>query len=256
MVDRDLARRRLGNRQQDFVDRLVGARQGGAKFSNFANHPGRPQDLSDGYQIQAAVVDRLGVRPVGVKAGLSTPQAMRAHGLSGPVFAPILGGSVIEAAPDTPVSVELPEGGLVYETEIAFVTRSDGQPAACLALELACPSYGLDATPAAPDIVADLAAEYRFVRGSLLPADREPPVLSLTTGNGERQTLAVPEFTDLIHMCSDMLKYLAIWFGEDAARASGLLLATGSVHVPINVPASERFKVAMSDRVVLDLTLQ
>ncbi len=97
------ARQRLPSRQHDFADRLIRARQGRGMFSEFGNHPGRPRTKSDGYAIQAAVVDGLAARPVGVKAGLSTPETMRAYGLSRPVFAPILAGSVFEAVPNEPV---------------------------------------------------------------------------------------------------------------------------------------------------------
>ena len=146
MVDGErTARQRLQGRQQDFADRLVQARQSCGMFPDFENHPGRPRTLSKGYEIQAAVVDGLAAKPVGVKAGLVTPEAMRAYGLSSPVFAPILAGSVVDAVPDKPVAVALPEGGLVYETEIGFVTRADGDLASCLVIELARPTYGLDA---------------------------------------------------------------------------------------------------------------
>ena len=257
MDDRERsARRRLQGCQRDFADRLIRARQGRGMFLDFENHPGRPQTLSDGYEIQAAVVNGLAAKPIGVKAGLSTPEAMRAYGLSRPVFAPILAGSVVDAVPNRPVTDALPEGGLVYETEIGFVTRADGEPASCLVVELARPSYGLDATPAAPDIAADLAGAYRFVRGPPLPADHGAPVLSLTIADGEQKALAVPKPTDLLQIRSDMLQHLAKWFGHAVASQAGLLLTTGSVHVPIDVRASNRCRIAMGDCVVLDLVLR
>ena len=257
MVDGErTARQRLQGHQQDFADRLIRARQSRGVFSDFENHPGRPGTLSDGYGIQATVVDGLASRLVGIKAGLTTPEAMRAFGLSSPVFAPILAGSVVDAVPNKPVTVALPEGGLVYETEIGFVTGAEGEPAGCLVIELARPSYGLDATPAAPDIAADLAGAYQFVRGPLLPADQGAPVLSLTVGEGELQALAVPKRTDLLRIRSGMLQHLANWFGHAVVCQAGLLLATGSVHVPIEVRASQRCRIAMDDRVVLDLVLQ
>ena len=225
-------------------------------FADFEKHPGRPRTMSDGYEIQAAVVDGLAAKPVGVKAGLGTPEAMRAYGLKSPVFAPILAGTVIEMAPNEPVAVELPEGGLVYETEIGLVTRSDGEPASCLVVELARPTYGLDAAPAGPDIAADLAGAYQFVRGPLLPADPGAPVLSITSADGERQTLAIPGPADLLRIRQEMLQHLERWFGHDVASRTGLLLATGSLHVPIKVRASDRYRIAMGERVVLDLTLR
>ena len=249
-------RRRLQGCQRDFADRLTRARQGRSVFSDFENHPGRPRTMSDGYAIQAAVVDGLGARPVGVKAGLSTPESMRAYGLSNPVFAPILAGTVLEAAPGDPVAVELPDGGLVYETEIGLVTRSDDEPGSCLVVELARPTYGLDAAPEAPDIAADLAGAYQFVRGPLPPADHRAPVLSLATANGVQQTLAIPEPAELLRIRNGMLQHLTKWFGSAVARQAGLILATGSLHVPIPVRDSERFRIAMGDRAVLDLTLR
>ena len=248
------ARQRLPGRRQDFADRLIRARQGRGMFSEFGDHPGRPRTMSDGYAIQAAVVDGLAARPVGVKAGLSTPEAMRAYGLSNPVFAPILAGSVVEAVPKEPVAVELPEGGLVYETEIGLVTRAGGEPAHCLVIELARPTYGLDATAAAPDIAADLAGAHQFVRGPRLPAD--PGALGLTIDGGARQDLTVPKPTDLLRMRSLMLEHLAKWFGRALASRPGLLLATGSVHVPMPVRVSCRCRITMGDRVVLDLALR
>ena len=249
-------RQRLPGRKQNFADRLIRARQSRAVFPDFENHPGRPQTLSAGYEIQAAVVEGLAAMPVGVKAGLSTPEAMRAYGLSSPVFAPILAGSVVDAVPNKPVAVALPERGLVYETEIGLVTRSDGEPASCLVVELARPSYGQDATPAAPDIAADLAGAYQFVRGPLLPADLEAPALSLTIAEGEPQILAVPKPTELLQIRSEMLQHLAKWFGNAVASQPGLLLATGSVHAPIEVRTSVKCSIAMSDHVVLDLAFR
>ena len=250
------ARQRLPGHQRDFADRLIRARQGRGMFSDFGDHPGRPRTMSDGYAIQAEVVDGLAARQVGVKAGLSTPEAMRAYGLSSPVFAPILAGSVVDAARNEPVAVELPAGGLVYETEIGLVTRADGEPANCLVVELARPAYGLDATAAAPDIAADLAGAHQFIRGPLLPADLGEPELRLATGDDESQALAVPKPTDLLRMRRLMLEHLEKWFGHEVASRPGLLLATGSVHVPIPVRASYGCRISMGDRVVLDLSLR
>lgn len=248
--------KRLSRPEISYADKLVDARQNDKLFGDFTDHPGRPQTLSDGYRIQTMVVEKLGGRVIGVKAGLSTESAMRAHALGKPIFSPILDGDVIDVGVDGPAFYEIPKGGVIYETEIAIVMRPNGCFEAFLSVELARLSFGPGGLPAVPDIVADLAGGYKFFRGPKIPIKNQALEIKLTADVADTKTLVVPEVHKLEQMCGDMAAFVAAWYDMNPKGDDDFTLFTGSLHSPVDVQVSCRFAASMNEKLILELILR
>lgn len=202
----------------DLAALIADARRTGAELAE----PARPT-LDEGYQVQAAVVARLGA-PAGWKIGATNAAGQRFLGVDGPIFGRVLASGVIRSGE----AANLPgDRAAEAEPEILFRLGPGGAIAAAhLGIELNRPSRADAFELGAGFIVADNAAHAGLVIGPELPlaalADAAALRIALSR-NGE--TMAEGDASAVLGHPANALAALA------AARplAEGDWIATGAM---------------------------
>lgn len=97
---------------------LLDARRGGYKIPGLPAEC-RPRDLDDAYQIQEALLARMGVASSGWFLACTAPAMQKAHGLPGPYF----GRMLAEAVFDSPATIAIGPSLKGWSVEIELVFR-------------------------------------------------------------------------------------------------------------------------------------
>jgi 2-keto-4-pentenoate hydratase len=208
----------------------------------------RPRTLQQGYDVQDALIDRLGDRVAGWKLGVGSPNAMRMTGAQRPIAGRVLAAACYGLGE----TVTIANGAsVVVEFEIAFVLARDIAPGTAphspldavsdtrVTFELVQSRFVDRRAVGWPSFAADNAAFRTLVVGPAMASERirtlVDEVIVRVDGRETARGAVGDDRTDAIASLDALFAHAA---ERGITLQRGMIVSTGSVSQPFDLGAS------------------